>query len=216
MKNKLLKVIELILKNNILTEKELKLKIMGIIRLTNDTRMIRGLMDNILEGKIESLKETDIESLYSALSKLVDESGISTEEANKDVTNEQIVKEEVVLINKKDELNKITGIYNEALIEIQKLKRKLEEKESLEFKINQLESKLKKYENLNIDQILEENKLLSQMFKITGTQIKEVPDDDIDALYIRYKTQGIRQYGKAFITEDEIIPKSYYDLKGGK
>lgn len=54
------------------------------------------------------------------------------------------------------------------------------------------------------------------MLKITDTQIIEVPDEDINALYIRYKIQGTKKFEKAFVTEDEIIPKSYYDLKGGK
>jgi hypothetical protein len=204
-REKLLTIIEKIIKENVLTSKELKQRLMKILTDNNDTRRVNGLSAELLEGRMEGIKDEDIDILIQNLSKLI---SINSNEELKLVEN-NVADEDKIL----SENYKITELYNESLIKIQKLENDLQEKVKLEKRLEQMEIQLKKFENLNIDEILEENKLYSQMFKITGTQIFEVPDEDIDALYIRYKTQGIKKYGKAFITDNEVIPKTYYDLK---
>lgn len=205
-KEKLLRIIDEIVRQNILTSGDLKKKILPILMKNNDSRKVSGLASRLLEGNADEIKESDIAILIKDLENLVDLVETNpVEEIVDSSTNEQ---------QTENDNNKIIELYNESLITIKNLENKLEEVRLIEDKCARLELQVKKFNNLNIDQILAENKMYSEMFKITGTRIIEIPDEDIDALYIRYKTQGIKTYGKAFITENELMPKSYYDIKG--
>lgn len=202
---RLLSIIEKIVKDNILTKKELKKRVMPILVKNNDARKVDGLATDLLDGKTEDIKDEDVDILIENLSDLIN---IKLIKDNKESDEDKILSENY----------KISGFYNDSLIKIQELENQLQEQEKLKEKLRQTESKLKKFENMDIEKILEENQLLVQMFKITGTQIIEVPDEDIDALYIRYKAHSMKKYKQAFITENEVIPKTYYKLneKGDK
>ena len=206
---KLLNLIKRIIKENISSKKELKKKIMSVLAQKYDSRKLDSLALELIESKTENIKDEDIDILLKSLSDLVniDVELISTNRKELDVSDEDKILSDSY---------KISGLYNDSLIKIQKLENELQEKESLKKKLEQVETKLNKFENLNIEKILEENQLFTQMFKITGNSLIEVPDEDIDGLYLRYKTKGIKQYGKAFVADNETIPKTYYDLKGGK
>lgn len=202
----LLNIIETILKENILTQKELKKEIMSLLVKNNNARKIDGLTMGLLEGKIDGLKNKDIDILIEKFGSLVspDQILFDTEpETELDIGEDKTLSEG----------QKINVLYNESLIKIQKLESELQEKKLIENRLSQVENQLKKFQDLNISKILEEHKLYSEMFKITGTQIIEVSDEDIDALYVRYKAKGVKKYGKAFVTENKIIPKSYYNIK---
>jgi hypothetical protein len=214
-REKLVKIINQIIKDNILSNKELRQKIMKVLANNNDTRRVVGLATNLLEGKAEDIKDEDVGILIQNLSELIN---VDLDFINTDITKIAELAEQNIIDEDKtlSDNYKITELYNKSLIKIQKLEDELQEKNSMAKKLEQMESKLKRFESLNIEKVLEENIMYAEMFKITGTQIIEVPDEDIDALYIRYKTKGIKEYRKAFITNNEVIPKSYYDLKGGK
>jgi hypothetical protein len=205
-KEKLLNLVEKITNNNILSKKEFKMKVAPVLVRNNDSRKIEGLVTGLLEGQIDGIKDQDVENLLTILNEYTNniENKTQKESVIKDSDEEKILSENY----------KLTELYNESIAKIQRLENELRNKKELENKLNHLESKLSKFENLDIEKVLEENEMFAQMFKITGTKLIEVPDEDIDALYIRYKTKGIKEYGKAFIIDNEIIPKTYY--KGGK
>jgi hypothetical protein len=204
-REKLISIIEKIIKSNILSNKELKQKIMKVLVNNNDTRKVTELTTELLEGKTDGIKDEDINTLIESLKQLV-----TIDLNNLSETLQEVVKEK----EQSSSDLKVVELYNEALVKIQQLENKIQEKNLIQKKFEQMENKLKKFESLNIDKILEENTLLKKIFKITETSSPvEVSDEDIDVLYIRYKTQGIKKYGEAFITEEEIIPKTYYNLK---
>lgn len=201
---RLLNLVDKIKKENILSKKQFKMKVAPVLVQNNDSRKIEGLISNLYEGDVEDIKDQDVDNLIILLQEYCE--------------NIEFVVEDVSNIENTEntENNKLMELYNNSLAKIKELEKDIETKTKLEEKLEQIERKLKEFESLNIDKIMEENKLYSEMFKITGNQLIEVPDEDIDALYIRYKIHGIKKYGKAFVTGDEVIPKAYYDIKGGK
>jgi hypothetical protein len=203
-----------IIEKKLLSNKELKKVLMQLLVKTNDPRKVDRLSREILENNLNNIKEADIESLEKELSKYVQNEPKQQEEVVNEAKVDKKEKSDVETILAEN--YKIMGLYNDSQIEIKKLKEQLQETNDLKNKLKQLETDLSKFRTLNIEKILFENKMYSQMFKITGTNLVEVPDDDIDALYVRYKTQGITQYGKAFVANNEIIPKTYYSIAGGE
>lgn len=207
-KEMLLNIVDKIVKNNILTKQEFKAKVASVLIRNNDSRKLEGMTENLWEGGADNLKSQDVEGLIFELNNYID---ATVQEKAENKLSDEFEKKKRITENQK-----ISELYNDSIIKIQNLQKELDEKKGLEVRIDELESKLKRYKTLDIDQILLENKMYSRMFKITGTKPIEVPDEDIDALYVRYKAEGVKEYGKAFVTENGFIPKIYYDTKGGR
>lgn len=206
-KENLLNLVKRINKENILSKKEFKMKVTQVLVKDNDNRKIEGLVTSLLEGIADNIKDQDVENLLVVLNELVKN---NQNEALMTQTYKISDNEKALLQN--SELNML---YSESLLKIQSLESELKSKNDLQEQIHYLRIELEKFKNLDLEKILEDNKLYSEMFKITGNNLIEVPDEDIDALYVRYKTQGTKKYGKAFVAENETIPKAYYSLKEG-
>lgn len=63
-----------------------------------------------------------------------------------------------------------------------------------------------------IQELTKENNVLKELTLISNSHtLIDVPEEDINELYIRYMKDGTTTFGKAFIA-NKVIPKSYYKL----
>ena len=82
---------------------------------------------------------------------------------------------------------------------------------SLLIELEELRKQIKQHE-LTIKDITKENTILKELVQLTTNYtLIEVPDEDLNELYVQYMKDGTTSYRNAIII-DRIIPKSYYKL----
>jgi len=112
-KTKLIGIIETIVKEKTMSEKDFTKKIAPVLIKTNDSRKINSLITDLWELNTENIKDEDVESLLLTL-KDYEKPVINTKQEQQ-VTEKPDEDKEVL------ENNKITQLYNEALLKIKNM-----------------------------------------------------------------------------------------------
>ncbi|MBZ9622897.1 hypothetical protein G9F71_008525 [Clostridium sp. FP2] len=156
---------------------------------TDDIIKARMLSEKIISGDFSSLKESAIENLVDAFSKL-NAKGTDKIEITEDEDEDE----------GKD--NKTQNLE----YELRSLKLKMESIEhNSEKRLKELEKKNKELEEKN-------SKLISILELTKNSELIEVSDEDINELYIKHLESGETTHNNAFILND-TIPKAYYKVK---
>ena len=172
-------------------EPQIKLNlIIQTLQKTDDIMRAKALSSQILDGDFGNLKETAIDNLIESFSR------VDTK------PNNSIVKIDKIIDEDEDKDNRTQNLEYE-------LKTLRLQFESLEYnsekKLKELTDKYEKSKNRN-------KMLLTKLELTTNFKLIEVPDDDINELYIKYIENGETVNRGAFIL-DNIIPRSYYKIK---
>lgn len=202
---------------NIITEtnldrSELNKTIYKVLLETRDSMTVKPISQEILNLNFESLENNEINKLIEALGGQVEKEDILVDK-NKTINK----KEEIDLQKIQEELKTLTELYNTTLSENQKL---INSNKNMSKSIKDLENKLQKINDIDIDKIIEENIKLKKIALLTEKQNAiEVSDEDINNLYIEYVSNKENKYNEAFLVEYNnkiIIPKKYYEVESGR
>ena len=75
-----------------------------------------------------------------------------------------------------------------------------------------MKSQMKSLENKNKELENKNKKLISELVLTTNSKLIEVPDKNINELYIKHLESGDTTHKDAFIV-DNVIPKTYYKIE---
>lgn len=162
-------------------------KIVQTLQRTEDSLKAKVLSNQIIEGNFEDLEDETIDNLIKAFDGEVKQ----TKNNNKIETQDDEFNN-----NKEESLKYELKVAQDQLKSLEKL-----------FK-DQLTTERKKNEKLQE----EYNKLVETIAATKILEKVEVPDEEIDKLYIEYLQNGTIKGEKAFIING-IIPKVYYKIK---
>jgi 23S rRNA-/tRNA-specific pseudouridylate synthase len=110
-------------------------------------------------------------------------------------------------------------MYNTTLVEVEQLRKELKRKEDEQKAKDKMIQQMQEQMELNTKELQEIGKLTrlqDVLKKLDITKLHklfEVPDEDINGLYLEYLTDKAKKSGLAYIFEQDnklIIPKAYY------
>lgn len=165
------------------TDQSKKNKIVNTLQKTDDILKAKMLSQKIIQGDLNDVKDAAIDNLIIAFG------GDINQISDNDLDINSTTKDDVIVfVKEKTDVE----IENERL------------KEQMNRIKNEYEAKLKQLEK--------ENNTLKELAYLTNNaMLIEVPDEDINELYIRYMKDGTLNYKDAFII-NKIVPKKYYSL----
>lgn len=171
-----------LIENSALEEQKKINKIINTLLLTEDQLKAKPLSKKILNGDLDNIGDKVIDNLIDAFT--VTEQKINPIKEQKTGDIKEVSKDK----NGTDEYESVEKQEIETLrLEVKKIKQKM-------------------------NQVLNENEKLKELIKLTNMQKPiRVNENDINELYLRYKADGTKEFGKAFIIND-IIPSEYYKL----
>jgi Na+-translocating ferredoxin:NAD+ oxidoreductase RnfC subunit len=197
-----------LISNSSLDSKDLKRKIMATLQLTNDFMTVKALTDKILNSNFEGIKEDDLNNLIKALTPFR-------------VSNEAAVDEHKEIEQTKDDIieeNQEENVDSENNEKLEAYKVVLEQNKQLLDEIYELQQQNKKASEQmqslmdKMNNLERENKEYRKLFNITDThKLVEVSDEDVNKLYMLYKTEQKTEHKFAFIIDNKLV-KSYYNL----
>jgi len=166
------------------------------LQKTDNIKDAMTFSSQILDERLDfhNLKERAVDNLIDAFSKL-----------NATYNSKIIVDKDVD--EGKD--NKTLNLENE----IRTLRLQMESMEhNSKKRLDELERKNKESEN-KYRELEEKNNRMAVKLKLTSnSKLIEVPDEDINELYIKYLIESKTSHNDAFVLND-IIPKTYYKIK---
>lgn len=170
--------------------------IMQALQYTTDSMKAKILLEEILNRDLQGVDNKTLNVIIDYLTKhKYFNEAISEKQADKK-TNQKKVLTQPKQKNKENVIAENTN-------------KNLKKEKNLQSKTSQKEEQFKKQMQL----LAEENqRLRALLFHSMKEQYVEIPEEDIQELYVLYKTQNIKKYKQAFVI-DGIIPKSYYRIK---
>jgi len=156
--------------------------LMQALQYTTDSMKAKALLNEMLEGNLGGLNQETLSFIIRFLEKKGFIKNIGKEEQNNYLEDNNIENTDL------EELQELRHSYKILIAE----NRKLQE---------------------NLERLVKENQFLKEtVFTLDKNDLIEIPDEDICELYVKYVTEGIKEYKKAFVI-NEIIPKTYYKIK---
>jgi DNA repair exonuclease SbcCD ATPase subunit len=212
-----------LIKESELSKSELKKKFYPYLVTRHDIKKLKSIVEEILKGNINNISSEDltdkdiialIQLLGGQVQKIEDK---EIKEINIEENEELLeIEKQEKPIREKDEISKLTDLYNTTLVKNAELETKLEQKDEVIEQQNEVIKELREQQEEILNKLNKFERIIDkfQKYNITETGVfVEVEDNDINELYRDYLIEETTKLNNAILFENEghiIIPKIYY------